>query len=380
MFKKVQKLAASTTLSLLFVFFIKMARNKVADKVHHPKVILYWNRVFNDSDMRFGFGQTPFIHAGCQVSNCFATNDRTFFNQSVAVIIHAGNYEENDLPTYRFPHQWFIFLNHETLPDMSNLPCFSRPHFYNWTMSHRRDSDVYVGKPYGALRRRKNSSVTDQLPPRLNTQQRPTKPEELLHRIHLELTNRTKLIAWFNSHCSTHSRREDYVKKLSLFVPVDVYGKCGPLKCLPWMDPRCDVLLDEYKFYLAFENSLCPDYITEKFYRALVNNVVPIVYGGADYTQYAPPNSYINIADFRSPQKLAEYLLLLNRNDGLYMKYFEWKRDYEVIRKPLNGWCDLCEKLNDATQVSKNYGNLSKWWYDDVPCLAGSSFINSVMR
>ena len=34
------------------------------------------------------------------------------------------------------------------------------------------------------------------------------------------------------------------------------------------------------KFYLAFENSLCDDYITEKFHNILENfNTVPVVMG-----------------------------------------------------------------------------------------------------
>jgi alpha-1,3-fucosyltransferase len=61
-----------------------------------------------------------------------------------------------------------------------------------------------------------------------------------------------------------------------------------------------------YKFYLAAENSLCPDYVTEKFYRGFLNDVVQVVYGGADYSHYAPPHSYINIADFKSPKALAD--------------------------------------------------------------------------
>jgi hypothetical protein len=134
----------------------------------------------------------------------------------------------------------------------------------------------------------------------------------------------------------------------------------------------------KYKFYLAAENSLCPDYVTEKFYRGFLNDIVPVVYGGADYSQYAPPHSYINIADFRSPKELADYLLLLDKNDALYRKYFDWKKNFEVINRPLNGWCDLCEKLNDPTQKRKSYENVAKWWYDDIPCLPGSSFMNSI--
>ncbi len=141
-------------------------------------------------------------------------------------------------------------------------------------------------------------------------------------------------------------------------------------------------MLDNYKFYFAAENSLCPDYVTEKFYRALKNGIIPIVYGGADYTQYAPPHSYIHVADFRSPKELTDYLHLLASNEALYNKYFDWKKDWEMINNPLNGWCDLCAKLNDpeSSKETKSYENISKWWYDDVPCYPGSSFLDSSLK
>ncbi len=341
-------------------------------------MILYWNSYFKELGMGFGIGQEPFLNAGCKISNCVATSNRSLFNESDGIIIHAGNYDENDVPNYRFPRQRFIFLNHEPLPEVFHLPCFSRPNFYNWTMTHRRDSDIYVARPYGALRRR-YYNVIHQLPLKLDIGERPAEPKKLLHRKYPEFANRTKLIAWFNSHCPTHSQREDYVKKLAEFIPVDIYGKCGTLECLPRNDPRCDArVLVNYRFYLAAENSLCPDYVTEKFYRALLNDIVPVVFGGADYTQYAPPNSYINVADFNSPK---DFLLLLSKNDALYSKYFDWKKDYEVINRPLNGWCDLWEKLNDPTLERKSYASVAKWWYDDdVSCLAGSTYLRPILK
>ena len=57
-------------------------------------------------------------------------------------------------------------------------------------------------------------------------------------------------------------------KELQKYITVDIYGSCGPLKC--WGDQCDDTLDNDYKFYLAFENSLCYDYITEKFARGLM--------------------------------------------------------------------------------------------------------------
>jgi alpha-1,3-fucosyltransferase len=38
------------------------------------------------------------------------------------------------------------------------------------------------------------------------------------------------------------------------------------------------------------------------------SDVVPVVYGGANYSLYAPPHSYINLDDFQSVDHLAQYL------------------------------------------------------------------------
>lgn len=35
----------------------------------------------------------------------------------------------------------------------------------------------------------------------------------------------------------------------------------------------------DYLFYLAFENSICDDYVTEKLYSALRRNIIPVVFG-----------------------------------------------------------------------------------------------------
>lgn len=77
--------------------------------------------------------------------------------------------------------------------------------------------------------------------------------------------NKTHLVAWFVSNCHARNNRLQYARELQKHISVDIYGSCGSLRC-----PRtkeCYRLLDTtYKFYLAFENSNCVDYITEKLF------------------------------------------------------------------------------------------------------------------
>ena len=54
------------------------------------------------------------------------------------------------------------------------------------------------------------------------------------------------------------------------------------------------------QFYLSLENSLCQDYITEKFWKVLPHNMIPVILNGVDMTKVAPPHSYIDIKDFKN--------------------------------------------------------------------------------
>ncbi|XP_033119211.1 glycoprotein 3-alpha-L-fucosyltransferase A-like [Anneissia japonica] len=140
---------------------------------------------------------------------------------------------------------------------------------------------------------------------------------------------KTRLIAWMGSNCvnQTFWPRMEYIKQLQTHISIDMYGKCGNLTCLPRLSVKCVHMMKKYKFYLSFENSECHEYLTEKFWtNALRNNVVPIVYGPnrSDYHKFAPPNSYIHVSDFKNVQELADYIKLLDKNDDLYNKYFDW--------------------------------------------------------
>ena len=186
--------------------------------------------------------------------------------------------------------------------------------------------------------------------------------------------SRPKLVVWFASHCPTQSRREDYVKELQKYIPVDVYGACGDLTCPKSQRPDClRMMSTTYKFYLSFENSLCVDYITEKLWRILYFNVVPVVLGAADYSQFVPPSSYIDIRDFSSPKQLAEHLYMLNRNDTLYREYFEWKRHYRSNVGVANHcqWCAHLNRVGDTTHIVQR---LDRFYDPERNCVTPESF------
>ncbi|KAJ8047386.1 Alpha-(1,3)-fucosyltransferase C [Holothuria leucospilota] len=139
---------------------------------------------------------------------------------------------------------------------------------------------------------------------------------------------RPKFVAWISSHCSTISwDRTRFVKDLSYYLPIDKFGKCGDLECAR-KNQSCPEIFKQYKFILAFENSCCPEYITEKFWRTLRGTEnVPVVIGAnkEDYERLGPPNSFVYAGDFESMQSLADYLNKVAEDPKLYNSFFKWK-------------------------------------------------------
>ncbi len=113
------------------------------------------------------------------------------------------------------------------------------------------------------------------------------------------------------------SKRENYVEELQKYIQVDIYGKCGNSNVCPKGEGNGCLrrLAKQYKFYLAFENGICKEYVTEKFVRTLQYPNIPIVLGGANYSRLSPELSFINVFDFASAKHLADYLLYLDEHN-----------------------------------------------------------------
>jgi hypothetical protein len=136
--------------------------------------------------------------------------------------------------------------------------------FFNWTVTYRWDSDMV--RPYGYVK------------PIGNVPLHPSESQmkEYLSNSKVNYANgKTKMAAWFVTNCHSKSSRNEMVQELQKYVQVDVYGGCGTLSCpkKPGEDASSEECLamaaKNYKFYMALENSLCLDYITEKSVKSL---------------------------------------------------------------------------------------------------------------
>ena len=123
------------------------------------------------------------------------------------------------------------------------------------------------------------------------------------------------------------------MKELKRHIEIDIIGKCGDDLCEK-NAPCINELFGNHKFYLAFENAFCVDYITEKVWLRLQEGIVPIVLGGGDYKSDLPVHSYIDVRDFSSPKALASYLHKLDNDDNSYNEYFAWKQNYTCHSGP----------------------------------------------
>lgn len=163
-----------------------------------------------------------------------------------------------------------------------------------------------------------------------------------------------------------------------IFKQVDIYGRCGTLTCPSANRQDCYNMLNrDYKFYLAFENSNCKNYITEKlFENALARNILPIVMGAPieEYQKYAPQQSFIHVDEFESPAELAQFLHILDKNDEEYNSYFAWKGTGQFVNNPNNFFCELCARLHDNKIMSNSQwvDDINEWWRGKGICMGGS--------
>ena len=318
--------------------------SKLNETEHSPKLVLFYTMWFGNKWPGIAEGSEVNISCGKQV--CRFTHNPNELQVSDAVLFHGrdlpGVSHMKDIEKTKPPKQRWIFFLLESPVNAGRNPA-SLKGLFNWTMTYRIDSDIFL--PYGYYTR-------------LNPDDISLKPTNFAE-------GKDKLAVWLVSHCGT--LRDEFVKKLLKYIKIDVFGSCAKKfdqhESCPRGSQECDHKLKRYKFYLSFENSFCVDYITEKYWFPLNHSIVPVVMGGASYEnkQLAIPGSFINTANFESVEALAKYLLYLNANDTAYNEYFLWKKDFKPITLFYSWPCEVCTALNNDSLPAKVYDMVDFW-------------------
>lgn len=124
----------------------------------------------------------------------------------------------------------------------------------------------------------------------------------------------------------------------------------------------------KYKFYLALENSICNEYITEKFWNTLQSDSynIPIALGASvkQYEQFSPPKSFLHTRNFTTVKALADFMIKLDKDDVAYNTYHQWRQTHTIVPRERKETlhCYMCRQANEKKDGGQEYKNISKYW------------------
>ncbi|CAI5686397.1 unnamed protein product [Oreochromis niloticus] len=297
----------------------------------NPTIVLIWLWPFGNK----------FDLSGCsslfEVDNCLLTADRNLYNKSHGVIIHHRDIrgDLSNLPQLPRPFfQKWIWMNFESPTHSAKLPGIEK--LFNLTLSYHLDSNILA--PYGAML--------------------PAEGEE-----NFVPPSKNKLVCWIVSNWNPGHVRVKYFNELQKHVKVQAYGQAFGKHI---SDNDFMPTITSCKFYLSFENSVHKDYITEKLFNPLSVGTVPVVLGPTrqDYEKIVQGDAFIHVDDFSSPKDLADYLLLLDKNEEMYLRYFEWRRHFKVKQFLFTAEhaCMACDYLRKHKEY-KAFNDLDTWFW-----------------
>ncbi|KAJ8679255.1 hypothetical protein QAD02_015042 [Eretmocerus hayati] len=322
----------------------------------------------------------------CSVNNCRLSYDPRLLISADAVLFHLHRLtSKNELPQlqHRPVNQRWIFLTDESPINTfvaatmrrgltrSKLKLSEFDGLFNWSMSYRMDSDVPV--PYGRTVLRSSNIV-----------ERGNESDEeiVLKRGMIPFADRG-LVAVLGSNCGGANGRWGYIERLKgvLGDDLQILGRClsgNRTACPGHFDSDCSALKGAFKFYLAFENSNCREYLSEKlWWQAYAKSSVPVIMGApkSDCLRLLPPNSYLHVDDYHSPEHLANRLILLGKNRKKYERLqLGWRKRYKILNEhgyfgsPSAHYCRLCQALNYNSNETKIYWDLEEFWSAERDC------------
>ena len=339
----------------------------------------------------------------CEYSNCLYTCDKSRLKDADALLFH-----QRDLETefqYKYVNSYTNWIENtqqipfktvseklKNNPDQNwilwndeatyvNREFNKMSELFNWTLSYKTDAEIFEGS-YGFFKYNYNMDKEKLL-----------KLKKEIYRSHFK--RRKNAILWFVSNCESKIRIKTALE-LSKYYPVYIYGKCDPLdgmsqferkKKYPFLrvtnfieskiscEPgsECEeIKLKTFKYYLAFENRNCSDYLTEKVWRSLNKNMIPIILqpNSDSYVRYSIPfKSFIHLQNFNfDVKKLGSYLNSMDSDFKMYYAHLKWT--YVYMNTVYDGkytephrLCQLCKKLNTYTSRI-NYIKIADFFND----------------
>ncbi|XP_069836701.1 alpha-(1,3)-fucosyltransferase 11 [Dendropsophus ebraccatus] len=332
----------------------------------------------------------------CPLSSCMMTKDKRVKLQkrTKSIIFYGTDFRAYEAPLPRLPHQtWALF--HEESP-MNNYVLSHLPgiRLFNYTATFRRESDYPLTLQWlptiGYLQ---NLAVT--IAEKNSWREKGYAP-----------------VLYMQSHCDVPSDRDRYIKELMKHIQIDSYGQCLKNRQFPSKrleDTSTATTEDEefmaftarYKFHLAMENAICPDYMTEKLWRPMHLGAIPIYRGSPSVKDWMPNNhSIILLDDFSTPEELAKFIISLDKDDESYLKYLEYKKPGGITNKLLldsmenrewgvndmsapnylNGFeCFVCDQENARLKAEKKHKKTQGQSPAPVPHIAGYNHMGCPM-
>lgn len=233
--------------------------------------------------------QTSFHTMNCEFQNCYIVDDVNYFKDVTdydAILFNSIDLKfYTELPMVRSDNQMYIFVSTESSTNYPTIEKFDW--FFNYTFTYRIDSDIFYS--YFIIRSKSGKVIA----PKNNVTWIKVKNMKPTSDYVIERLSKKKIAAaWFVTNCHPTTRL-NYLHSLRSGLQkykhdVDVFGVCEANKhCARNVSDDCYALIEsDYYFYLSFENSFTPDYVTEKLMNALDYYAVPVVMGGANYSKY----------------------------------------------------------------------------------------------
>ena len=194
--------------------------------------ILLWTKYFGET-WKISKINTTFL---LESKKCQIVNKKSELSSSDAVVFHWWDISMQRLPHVKKARQKWVLYNLEAPPVLKKYVFWSSlktiEQRLDWNMTYTLGADIPI--PYGVV----NNCDT----------------QWKLREDVFEKKNRS--IAWIVSNCKTDSKREELVAMLKKYIDVDVFGRCGDHKCDKSDDSCYQMIEQNYKFYLSFENSV----------------------------------------------------------------------------------------------------------------------------